>query len=319
MHPTCGYAFLFLSLFSQVEVQVVLIDEILLKVVLNERKNINHALGLLLFEILSSQVHSVSLDPLVGDAEHLLIAQPSVVDEGLDELVIDLFIAEPRVVDEGCDVLIEEHLVADKAVLDEVASLVKHGDVALDDVTEEVAENVESIGDHLVLSQELLHSGRQASLVNKMLDVRHEIHNEILDPVQGFIRELNKFDLEGAVHLSEELICVSVQGILDNRQLVLDVLDELLALLGLGKVHPVRLEPLVVLDPGLGEGDRAVVVLVQGLEEFVDNLADFLDELVDRALVVVLASDIVDRLTNEVLDLRQDRVLLLNFFIVGLE
>ena len=99
MHPTCGYAFLFLSLFSQVEVQVVLIDEILLKVVLNERKNINHALGLLLFEILSSQVHSVSLDPLVGDAEHLLIAQPSVVDEGLDELVIDLFIAEPRVVD----------------------------------------------------------------------------------------------------------------------------------------------------------------------------------------------------------------------------
>ena len=50
-----------------------------------------------------------------------------------------------------------------------------------------------------------------------------------------------------------------------------------------------------------------------------DDLADFLNELVDWALVVVMASDVVDRLSNNVLDLRQDGVLLLDVLIVGLE
>ena len=207
-------------------------------------------------------MHSVSLDPLVGDAEHLFVAQPRVVDERGNVLVKDFLVAEPGVVDHRRDVLVEDHLVADKAVLDEVAGLVKHGDVALDDVTEEVAEDAKLLGDLLVIGQELLHFRRQTSLVNKVLEVRDEIHNKILDPVQGLVREFDEFHLEGAVHLSEELIGVAVQGLLDNRKLVLDVLDELLTVLGLGEVHPVRLDPLVAVDPGLGEGNRAVVVLV---------------------------------------------------------
>ena len=104
---------------------------------------------------------------------------------------------------ERCDVFIVEHLVADEAILDELSGLFDHGNVALDDVTEEVADHVELLSDLLVLSQELLHSGREVSLIDEMLEVVNDIHDDVLDPVEGLVRELNELDFEGAVHLRE--------------------------------------------------------------------------------------------------------------------
>ena len=175
---------------------------------------------------------------------------------------------------ERCDVFIVEHLVADEAILDELSSLSDHGDVALDDVTEEVADNVELLSDLLVLSQELLHSGREVSLIDEMLEVVDDIHDDVLDPVEGLVRELNELDFEGAVHLREQLVSVTMQGVLDDRQLVLEGLDELLTHLGAGEVQAVRLNPLVVIDPRGDERNRAVVVLFQGRKELMEDLLD---------------------------------------------
>ena len=76
------------SLFSQIEVQVILIDEILLKVILNVRKNINHGLGLVLFGVMvmpsREQVQSVGLDPVVSDRKERLVTFPRVVEERRD-------------------------------------------------------------------------------------------------------------------------------------------------------------------------------------------------------------------------------------------
>ena len=65
-----------------------------------------------------------------------------------------------------------------------------------------------------------------------------------------------------------------MQGVLDDRQLVLEGLDELLTHLGRGEVQAVRLNPLVVIDPRGDERNRAVVVLFQGRKELMEDLLD---------------------------------------------
>lgn len=216
---------------------------------------------------------------------------------------------------ERCDVFIVEHLVADEAILDELSSLSDHGDVALDDVTEEVADNVELLSDLLVLSQELLHSGREVSLIDEMLEVVDDIHDDVLDPVEGLVRELNELDFEGAVHLREQLVSVTMQGVLDDRQLVLEGLDELLTHLGAGEVQAVRLNPLVVIDPRGDERNRAVVVLFQGRKELMEDLLDLHKQLVDGALVV----GGIQEAGRKVLELSKDGLLILDILIVGLD